>query len=136
MNIFFSGSIRGGRADQPKYISIISALEKYGTVFSKHVADETLSEYGETNISNREILERELVALGASDVIVAEVSTPSHGVGYLIARATALGKTVIALHLGDYALKLSGVIQGDPRVEVRSYKTKDDVEEILQEIFS
>ena len=135
MNIFFTASIRGGRAHQPMYASIVKVLEQYGTVLSKHVANETLSQYGETNLSNREILERELSALKKSDVVVAEVSTPAHGVGYLIGRATALGKKVIALHYGDYALKLTGMIQGDSLIEVHSYKTDKDVEKIFGAFF-
>ncbi|HEY4513837.1 MAG TPA: nucleoside 2-deoxyribosyltransferase [Candidatus Paceibacterota bacterium] len=132
MNVFFTASIRGGRAHQPQYALIVKTLEKYGTVFSKHIADETLSTYGETNITNREILERELSALEKCDVVVAEVSTPAHGVGYLIGRATALKKRVIALHYGDYALKLTGIIQGDPRVEVHTYKTEGDIKKIIE----
>lgn len=135
MNIFFTGAVRGGRAHQPEYALIVKALEKYGTVNSKHVADETLSTFGETNFSNKEILERELAALQKSDVVVAEVTTPAHGVGYLIGRATALGKRVIALHYGEYALKLTGIIQGDTGIEIHSYKSNDDIENILQNVF-
>ena len=90
-----------------------------------------MSKYGETNISNKEILERELDALGKSDVVVAEVTTPAHGVGYLIGRATALKKRVIALHRGEYELKLTGIIQGDSGIEVHSYETDEDIEKIL-----
>ena len=135
MKIFFTGSVRGGRAHQPEYASIIKTLERHGTVFSKHVADETLSQYGETNLLNKEILERELSALEECDVVVAEVTTPAHGVGYLIGRATSLGKKVIALHYGEYALKLTGIIQGDSGVEVHTYKTDKDIERILEQAF-
>ena len=135
MNIYFTASIRGGRAHQPAFARIVKELEKYGAVFSKHVADETLSEYGETNITNKEILERELNALEKCDVVVAEVSTPAHGVGYLVGRATALKKRVIALHYGDYALKLTGIIQGDPFIEVCSYKNDKDIARILEQTF-
>ncbi len=135
MNIFFTGSIRGGRENQPQYARIVKMLEKHGTVFSKHVADETLSQYGETNLTNAEILARELDALSTSDVVVAEVTTPSHGVGYFIARATLQGKKVVALHCGEYELKLSGIIQGDPGVELHIYKTDEDIERILQTAF-
>lgn len=131
MNIYFTGSVRGGRANQPEYATIVAALEKYGTVFSAHVADETLPQYGETALTNREILEREIKALEKSDVVVAEVTTPSHGVGYMVARAVALGKRVIALHHGEYALKLTGIIQGDPDVEVHQYKTENDIQKVL-----
>jgi len=132
MTIYFTGAVRGGRALQPKYAFIVKTLEKYGTVFSKHIADDSLSQIGETHIPNSEILERELTALEKSDVVVAEVTTPSHGVGYLIGRATSLGKRVIALHYGDYALKVTGILQGDSGIEIHAYKTDKDIENILK----
>ncbi|MEK7530338.1 MAG: nucleoside 2-deoxyribosyltransferase [Patescibacteria group bacterium] len=135
MKIFFIGSIRGGRANQPHYVSIVSALEKFGTVSPQHVSDEALSEFGETRLTGTEILERELAALATCDVVVAEVTTPSLGVGYLIGRATILNKKVIALHNGGDTSLLSGIIKGDSGVEIHTYKTDTDIDNILQEIF-
>lgn len=135
MNIFFTGSIRGGRAQQPQYAFIVDVLKRYGTVLSEHVSDETLSQYGETNISAGEILEREQRALEGSEVVVAEVTTPSLGVGNLIGRGSALGKRVIALYCGDDTLKLSAIIKGDPNVKVFLYKTEEDIQKVLAEVF-
>jgi 2'-deoxynucleoside 5'-phosphate N-hydrolase len=133
MNIFFTGAVRGGRRDQPQYATIVKSLAKYGIVLSKHVADETLPQFGESALSYREILERELRTLSQCDIVVAEVTLPTHGVGYLIARATALGKRVVALHQGDYSLKLTGILQGDPLVEVHRYDSDKDLEIILSD---
>ncbi len=136
MNIFFTGSVRGGRAQQPRYARIVKALEQYGTVLSSHVSDGTLSQFGETRLSGKEILERELDTLKRSDIIVAEVTTPSLGVGYLISCATALEKKVIALYRGKDTLKLSGIIKGDSRVDVHAYESDEDIERILAEKLS
>lgn len=135
MNIFFTASIRGGRQQQPKYAQIISQLEKYGTVSSRHVSSVVLSEYGETALTGKEVLERELNALEASDIVVAEVTTPSLGVGYLIARASVLGKRIVALYEGSDVLMLSSIVKGDPRVEIHSYRTLDEIEQILARVF-
>jgi 2'-deoxynucleoside 5'-phosphate N-hydrolase len=134
MNIFFIGSIRGGRALQPQYASIVKMLEKYGSVSEQHVSDDAMSEYGETNLPAAEILERELAALETCDIVVAEVGTPSLGVGYLLGRATSLGKRVIALYYGDDTLKLSAMVKGDPAIEVHLYKTDADVRNIFEEV--
>ena len=131
MNIFFTGSIRGGRAHQPKHAFIVRALEKYGTVLSPTAYLDTLSEYGETELPREEIFKRERDALLKSDVVVAEVTTPSLGVGYLIACATTLQKRVLALYYGENTFKLSAMIKGDPMVEVHTYKTEEDIEKIL-----
>ncbi len=134
MNIFFTGSIRGGRAHQPDYALIVKALEAYGTVSSRHVSDESLSEYGETNRTAGEVLYRERAAIEKCDVVVAEVTTPSHGVGYLISYASTLGKRIIALHSGENTLKLSALIKGDSNVMVRTYDKPENLAMIFAEI--
>lgn len=131
MNIFFTGAIRGGRAQQPEYATIVSILQQHGTVISSHVSDDELSSYGETHLLGSEILERELQKLAGSDIVVAEVTTPSLGVGYLIRAATAQGKKVIALYRGSSALNLSAIIKGDMMVEVYTYETREHLENIL-----
>ena len=134
MNIFFTGSIRGGRAHQPTYMHIVETLGQYGNVSPQYVSDETLSHHGETDITARDISERERTALAKSDVVVAEVTTPSLGVGYLIACATALEKNVIALYRGEDTFKLSAMVKGDPAVEVHTYKTDADIEQVLAKV--
>jgi 2'-deoxynucleoside 5'-phosphate N-hydrolase len=134
MNIFFTGAVSGGRAHQPEYELIVKTLEQYGIVYSAHVQDETLSRYGETNEKAADILSRELEALNLSGIAVAEVSTPSLGVGYLLAKAASAGKKIIALFEGEDTLKLSAIIKGDPRIEVHTYRTIEDVEQVLSSL--
>ena len=43
MNIYFSGSIRGGRDDVDIYNRIISYLKKYGNVLTEHIGDNSLN---------------------------------------------------------------------------------------------
>jgi 2'-deoxynucleoside 5'-phosphate N-hydrolase len=131
MNILFTGSIRGGRKHQPAYVKIMSILKKYGTVFSEHIGDETISEYGETHISKEEIHDREMNSLQKSDLVVAEVTTPSLGVGYLIANAISFKKRVICLYEGETTYLLSAMIKGNKSIEVESYKSISDIESIL-----
>lgn len=135
MNIFFTASVRGGRSQQPQYEHVVKVLERYGAVFSEHVSDSTLSQYGETDLQSADILAREKGALAKCDIVVAEVTTPSLGVGYLIAYATSLGKRAIALYCGEDTLKLSAIIKGDSHVETHAYKTGADVEKILETVF-
>lgn len=135
MNIFFTAAVKGGRAGQPEYELIIEALRTFGTVLSAHVASDELSEYGETGKSAQDIYTRELAALEQSDVAVAEVTTPSLGVGYFIARATAAGKKVIALYNREDSLRLSAIIQADPMVTVYPYEDEADLKRIFADVF-
>lgn len=133
MKIFFTGSIRGGRMNQPNYNNIVEMLSKYGEVFSKHIAEESLGEYGETSLDQEEIHDRELETLKECDVVVAEVTTPSLGVGYVVAEATQLNKKIIALYNGEDTLKLSAMIKGDKNVHVRTYQKEEDLENIFEQ---
>lgn len=133
MNIFFTGAVRGGRAHQPEYAAIVSLLQKQGTAFSSHVSDDALSPFGETHLSGSEILERELRALAKSDIVVAEITTPSLGVGYLIRAATTQGKRVIALYKGSDVLRLSAIIKGDEKINLYTYHDTKDLADIFQQ---
>ena len=133
MNIFFIGSIRGGRINQPLYAHIVEILERHGTVMSKHVADKSLGEYGETDLEKEEIHDRELETLKKSDLVVAEVTNPSLGVGYLISQTTNLNKKVIALYNGEDTFKLSAMIKGNKNVKVCLYKTEKELDAVLSQ---
>lgn len=135
MHIFFTGSVRGGRAHQPEYMVITEVLKKYGSVLPSYVSDESVSEYGETESSAKSIFTREREMLEKANVVVADVTTPSLGVGYLIAHASNLKKPIIALYRGENTLKLSAIIKGDPHTVVYSYLIDEDIETVLDSAF-
>lgn len=135
MKIFFTGSIRGWREQQPNYSAIIDTLSWYGEVVSAHIALPNISEYGETALSARDISEREKERLQESDIVVAEITTTSLGVGYLIAYASSLNKKILALYEGENTLKLSAMIKGDPNVVVETYTNISQIEDILKKHF-
>ena len=91
MIIYFAGAIRGGRADQALYLQIIEELRGYGTVLTEHIGDAALTQSGEEQ-SDAFIHDRDLDWLRSADVLVAEVTTPSLGVGYEIGRCIEWGK--------------------------------------------
>lgn len=117
--IYFSGSITGGRGDVAVYRSLIRALENEGhRVLAGAVAAEDVGASGE-ELSRREIFARDLRWLDESDLLIAEVTTPSHGVGYEIAYARWQRRVpVIALT----RRRCSAMIAGDPEVELIEYE--------------
>ena len=46
LNIYFAGSICGGRADQPLYKQIINHLKTYGTVLTESIGNPSLTDQG------------------------------------------------------------------------------------------
>ena len=126
--VYFSGSITGGRADVPLYRRLIAALENAGlVVLAGAVGAEHIGPAGEP-LSRREIFERDLGWLHDADVLVAEVSVPSHGVGYEIAYARHVRKIpVIALFRPAFTPRPSAMIGGDPGVELVEYEDPADL---------
>lgn len=125
--IYFAGSIRAGRGDVPIYAELISGLKSYGQVITEHVGDYGLSLHGQTHLSDRQIHDRDLRWLRASDVVVADVTIPSLGVGYEIATAIAWHIPVLALHRTE-AGSLSAMIAGSSNIQTSRYR---DVQEAL-----
>lgn len=134
--VYFAGAIRGGREDYARYRILIHHLGRYGEVLTEHIGDADLTETGEQSTPDGEIFERDLTWLRRADVIVAEVSTPSLGVGYEIAMAEQLGKPVLCLHHELHDRRLSAMLAGNPRLVVREYRSSVELEKHLEEFFS
>jgi nucleoside 2-deoxyribosyltransferase len=83
-------------------------------------------------VAPADVYARDVDWIRAADVLVAEVSTPSHGVGYEIGFALGLGKPVLACHRRDRGI--SKMISGNPddHLVVRQYDTPDEVVEIVR----
>ena len=133
MKIYFSSAVRAGRQDVEIYAEVVKLLKKYGEVLTERNADPNF--FGETSISDEEIFERDMAWLRSADVLVAEVTTPSLGVGYEIASVLNLGKPVIALYREIPGKRLSAMISGDKRIIKKIYKSKEELPGILEEFF-
>ena len=132
MKIYFAGSIRGGRNDAALYHEIVGLLQKHGEVLTEHVADAELGVLGQ-DIGDSKIHDRDLDWLRDSDYLVAEVTTPSLGVGYEIGKATEWGKPVLCLYRPENGRSLSAMISGCKGATVRTYKSSAELTEILEE---
>jgi hypothetical protein len=98
MNIYFSCSLTGGRKDEAAYGAIVGHLVARGhEVPTAHLADPDVMAL-ERVVDPAEVYARDMDWIRGCDALVAEVSTPSHGVGYEIAAALALGKPVLSLY--------------------------------------
>jgi 2'-deoxynucleoside 5'-phosphate N-hydrolase len=131
MKIYFAGSIRGGRSDAFLYSKLIEFLRGYGEVMTEHIGDPFLSYLGDDGGSDRFIHDRDVVWLLASDVLVAEVTVVSLGVGYEIGRAVAAGKPVICLYRHVHDKKLSAMIAGCPELILIRYENVEEAKEKL-----
>ena len=114
------------------YRQIIALLREYGVVLTEHVGDASLTRTGEDGLSDAEIYERDVAWLAEADAVVAEVTIPSHGVGYEIGRAEALGKPVLCLHRPGAGRRLSAMLAGNPTLWCETYASVEELMPILE----
>jgi hypothetical protein len=136
MDIFFSGSIRGGRDDAALYREVIDMLEGHGDVLTEHVgAEDVEAKEAAVGLSDRDIYQQDVAWLRQADAVVAEVTTPSLGVGYELGRAVAWGKPVLCLYrpTGDH--ELSAMVRGNDDVTVEEYAEPGELKPVLATFF-
>jgi nucleoside 2-deoxyribosyltransferase len=124
LSIYFAGAIRGGRQDADWYGRFVVFLSQFGTVLTEHVGNAALLS-AEQVLSETEIFERDMAWLKQADLVIAEVTTPSLGVGYELGVAEALDKRVLCLFRGGEGLTLSAMVAGNPHFETREYHDFD-----------
>lgn len=128
MNIYFSCSLTGGRADEEIYGALVDDMLAAGhEVPTAHLARPEVMAV-ERVVEPAEVYQRDMEWIDGCDAVVAEVTTPSHGVGYEIAVALNLGKPVLCCHRRGRSI--SKMISGNDSsgLQIRDY---GEIEEAL-----
>ena len=136
MNIYFACSITGGRTFEPAYQEFTRTLLEEGhEVPTAHLAGSDVMAL-EKVIDPRKVYERDVAWIRACDALIAEVSVPSHGVGYEIGYALEQGKQVLCL--AQAGLSVSKMITGNPHpsLQVRSYHDIDEGVTFIREFLA
>lgn len=123
-NVYFAASIRGGREQRQLYHDIISCLKLKFNVLTEHIADENLEKY-EHEKNDEAIYKHDINLIFNCDLLIAECSTPSLGVGYEIAFAEKLNKPIIVFYNNE--CNLSAMIKGNNNVKIYQYNNFDDI---------
>jgi len=129
MDIYFSCSITGGWADQEVYQNIVDYLTSKGHhVLTAHLSRSNVMR-AEMQANAAHVYQRDIDWIHQCDLLVAEVSTPSHGVGYEIAIALSLDKPVLCCY--RFGKRISKMILGNthPKITVFSYEQEGELPE-------
>lgn len=132
MKIYFAGSIRAGRDNVAVYEAMIMWLKSFGDVLTEHVGNPALSIAGDDGPGDRYIHDRDMVWLASCDCVVAEVTTPSLGVGYELGWATAWKKPVLCLQRISADRILSAMIAGSPGIQTAAYSSLAEAKTIME----
>ena len=131
MKIYFAGSIRGGRGDSSLYLKIIEYLKNFGEVLTEHVGDNSITSSGESILDDTAIHDRDMDWLIEANIIIAEVTNPSLGVGYEIGRAIQYNKKIMCLYRELENTKLSAMISGSDKVINIKYNNLEDLKLLI-----
>jgi nucleoside 2-deoxyribosyltransferase len=136
MNIYFACSITGGREFEHVYQELTSALLMDGhEVPTAHLAESNVVAL-EAVVSPREVYERDVAWIRAARAVVAEVSVPSHGVGYEIGFALNVGRPVLGLF--QNGRRISKMISGNPhpQLQVQAYQDSPHAVELMRKFLA
>ena len=131
--VYFAGSIRGGREDADVYKRIIDYINRTDTVLTEHIGLGSLSVKARTKEDDVHIYERDTEWLRSSDVLIAECTNPSHGVGYELAYAEARN---IPVHIfyDKRKANISAMLNGNAYFKVYPYENEAEICPVLDKI--
>ncbi|MCA9735271.1 MAG: nucleoside 2-deoxyribosyltransferase [Deferribacteres bacterium] len=133
MKIYFAASIRGGRENQAVFAQLIAFIKQNAQVLTEHIGSDSLTEEGENMMSDEAIFTRDIEFIQQADAVIAEVSTPSLGVGYELGFAESLGKPVLCLYNSMAEKPLSAMISGNAYFNLKRYTEIDESFRAIQE---
>ena len=133
MNIYFSGSIYGGRQKLESYKKLIKELTKFGKVLDEEVADDDVL-INEESISDNEVFESLVKRINKADLIFAEVTVPSLGVGYEIGYADSHNKRIICVYDKTVTPKITTMLRGNNNLKIIPYTDINDIISNLENI--
>ena len=130
MKVYFAGSIRGGRVDACLYHRLIEYIKKKNhSVLTEHVGNLALQESG----TDEEIYRQDTAWLREADVVIAECTQPSLGVGYELAYAEQHQKPCHLFYQRERT-SLSAMLTGDSWFTIHPYGTEEELYPLLDQI--
>ena len=131
--VYFAGSIRGGREDVAVYKRIIDYINATDTVLTEHIGLGRLNVKTRTKEDDEHIYKRDTEWLRSSDVLIAECTNPSHGVGYELAFAEACNIPVHIFYDKNKA-NISAMLNGNAYFKVYPYENEAEIFPVLDKI--
>jgi nucleoside 2-deoxyribosyltransferase len=133
MKIYLACTVRGDRDAIAGLRDLVADLERAGhVILTKHLLDADV-EAAEAALTERQIYARDIEWLNAADVLIADASGSSFGVGFevgwVLARSDSTGQRVLLLYRADRKDRISRLIGGNahPRCTLMPYRNTADL---------
>lgn len=124
--IYFSASVYGGRELLNDYKKLIKSLKEHGEVLTEELGDINLIKK-EENIIPKQIYETDVTKINNADIVFAELTIPSLGVGYELGYAEAHNKKIVGIYNQTIKEKITPMITGNSNITIIGYKNIDEI---------
>jgi len=142
MTVYLACTVRGDRGGVEAGRAICARLQHHGhTVLTTHLLADDVND-AESKLTEQDVYSRDLEWLSGCDVIVAEASGSSYGVGfevgYVLGRAKASGQRAILLYNTARRGAISRLITGncDTACTTFGYASIDELTAFIDEKFA
>ena len=133
LRIYLACTVRGDRGAVAALRDLVRELEAAGhVVLTKHLLDDNV-ETAESALTERRVYERDIEWLEACDLLIADASGSSFGVGfevgYVLGRSDRTNQRVLLLYRADRRDAISRLIVGltHPRCRTIAYRGAADL---------
>ncbi|MDI6869398.1 MAG: nucleoside 2-deoxyribosyltransferase [Coprothermobacterota bacterium] len=124
MKIYFAIPMISGKSPAVPYKEIRDFLVENGhQVLTEHLLEEGAWE-SESQLPGEFIFQRDISWLKEADLMIAEVSVPSLGIGFEIAYALGLKKEMLCLALDG--VRISAMIEGNKNLTLIRYRDSQE----------
>ena len=142
MRIYLACTVRGDRGGVLAGRIICERLERYGHhVLTTHLLEDGV-DAAEAQLTEQEVFLRDLEWLSQCDVLIAEASGSSFGVGfevgYVLGRAAQTGQCVLLLHDAARAGSIARLIGGNchEACETVAYRSLEELAALIETRFA
>ena len=137
MNIYLACTVRGSRGAITALRALADALEQGGhAVLTRHLLQDDV-DVAESTLSDRQVYERDMRWLTSADVLIADASGSSYGVGfevgYLLGRSETEGQRVLLLYDISRHGVVSRLVSGNSHPNCTTYGYRD-VTDLVQAV--
>jgi len=135
MKICFVASIKNKESSVKSYEDIVSTLKKVGDkVFYEHVMNYSQKDLDALGEDKKVDFHKKIIDLiKKSDIVVAEISSQSLSVGYLISMSLDLSKPTILLYKGENKPNILSTLEQTDKLFVANYG-ESDVSNVLTKL--
>lgn len=124
--VYFVASIRGGRVDAALYKRIIDYIKKTDIVLTEHIGKSNMSLKAQTRAIDAHIYARDTKWLKSCDLLIAECTCPSLGVGYELAYAEAHDIPVYIFY-NKKKTNISAMLNGNSYFTTIPYEEEEEI---------